>query len=71
MSEIEAILHKRFQHIIEQENWNFQPSVLKGGGEGSTVKSGKNCKSVIARIVLCASLIGIIYLIYKGNCGLK
>jgi hypothetical protein len=67
MSEIEAILHKRFQHIIEQENWNFAPPVLKGGGEGS--RSGRNCKSTIAIIVFCASLFGIIYLTYKARCG--
>ena len=69
MSEIEAILHKRFQHIIEQENWNFAPPVLKGGGEGSAVKSGRNYKSTIATIVFCASLFGIIYLVYKARCG--
>ena len=69
MSEIEAILHKRFQHIIEQENWNFAPPVLKGGGEGSTVKSGRKGKSTIALVVFCASLFGIIYLLYKARCG--
>ena len=65
MSEIEAILHKRFQHIIEQENWNFEPPMLKGGGVDSTV----TCKSTVARIVFCASLLGIIYLIYRAKCG--
>ena len=68
MSEIEAILHKRFQHIIEQENWNFpSTTVLKGGGDGSK-KTGMNCRSTVAFIVFFASLFGIIYLVYSARC---
>ncbi len=34
-NQIDAILAKRFQHIIEQEKWIFseKPPKLKGGGQ--------------------------------------
>lgn len=59
MSEIDAILQKRFQHIIDQENWNFQPSKkIKAGS--STTKP--DCYVIIAIAVFFLSVSGIVYL---------
>ena len=65
---IDAALAKRFQHIIEQEQWSFEPFTTKpspaplqgGAAAGGAKKVDKVVLGAAAGLIL--SLLGIAYL---------
>ena len=66
MSEIDAALKTRFQHIIEQENWIIpeRTAVEQTSLQGGEVPRGFGLALVIVGIIILAGSIG-------GTCYLK